>query len=80
MAEVLIQTLSAPALKTLFISFKFLIPPPTVIGINTSLIVLEIISEENFFDTNLQQYLDRIIHQHLVHSIILQNLLAFLEL
>ena len=47
-AEVLIQTLSAPALSTLFISAKLLIPPPTVMGIKTSSKVLEIISDKEF--------------------------------
>ena len=66
------QTLSAPALNTLFISFKVFMPPPTVIGMNTSSIALEIISEE-YFDITLLQCLDKIIHQHLVHNIILRK-------
>ena len=35
-AEVFIETLSAPELSRFLISSRFLIPPPTVSGINTS--------------------------------------------
>ena len=47
-AAELINTLSAPALKTCSMSFKLLIPPPTEIGINTSDEVFSINSKKFF--------------------------------
>ena len=48
-AEVLIDTLSAPANNNSEILSKFLIPPPTVSGINTS--------EETFSTTSIIAFL-----------------------
>ena len=42
-AAVLTETLSAPALKTLFISLRVLMPPPTVKGMKIFLAVLVMI-------------------------------------